>query len=335
MHTNKLTLVIPTYNRQKIVLRAIRYWAEIGVTVHILDGSKNAIDNIDNIIKGECIFYHHIPISFLERLKFSIDLINTKYCALCGDDEFYLKSSINTAIENLENNNELVACAGRAAGMSFSSKKLFLKNTYPEQKNYSVNQDNSCERMLYHMRNYSPSTIYSIVRKDAWINAMRVSTIKDYPIAALFEIQFEMILALHGKSIVTNNLHWLRNFDTELIRDTDLCMSSINNFARWWSDPINKSKIDIIINDMIYLIDIRKVNKTVNLHETIKKSFDNYYKFDREIYSFKMYIYRVAKKILGFNEFIEYTEYINKYYSVENNVTLMELNKIELLLNKF
>ena len=42
---NKLSIVIPTFDRQKYALRSMKYWSDNGVPqVHVLDGSKEPIE---------------------------------------------------------------------------------------------------------------------------------------------------------------------------------------------------------------------------------------------------------------------------------------------------
>jgi glycosyltransferase domain-containing protein len=333
---NKLTIIIPTYNRQKIVLRAINYWSQLGATVHIFDGSVNPIKNIENLKINKNIFYHHNPISYIERMQLAIKYVNTEYCALCGDDEFYLESGINAVIQKLDQNLELIACAGRPVGFSYLSKKLKLKNVYIEQKRYSVSHEDYTERMIFHMRNYTPSTIYSIIRKNNWINAMQVATTKDYPVHAMFELQFEMMIALQGRSMVINNLYWLRNFDIKGIRNTpDLFLSSENNFKSWWIEKNNIKEKEILIDTMIKSIHHFDQKSNKELKKIIYKSFDAYYEFDVEFFGIKKKINRGIIKIFGLNRWIIYEKYVEKNFTKEFKILINNLKKIEELLNNY
>jgi glycosyltransferase domain-containing protein len=311
----------------------MHYWSNLGVVVHIFDGSKSPIDNIDKSL-GNNIHYHHAPVGLLARLKLSLNFIKTDYCALCGDDEFYLPSCIDLIIKTLDTNLHLIACSGRAAGFSYKSNKLLLKNVYPEQHEYAVCQEDYYQRMLFHMRNYTPSTIYSVVKKEEWTNAMSVAVEKDYPVFAMFELQFEMMIALQGKSFVLDNLYWLRNFDIEGIRDTDISLSKNNNFASWWINSNVDDKLNNLLSDMVF--SINKWNNTNdNLYMELKEAFNAYYYFDRDFYSQKKAVSRILKKFIGFNKWLPIDSYIDKNFRIVNESTIKDLINIEELLNKF
>src|SRR5574337_94950 len=91
---SKLTLVIPTYNRQRYVLRNMRYWSGSTVTVHVLDGSERPIPAEEMVGLAATINYHHLPISWLNRLGKVANLVQTEYAALLGDDEFFLPNAL-------------------------------------------------------------------------------------------------------------------------------------------------------------------------------------------------------------------------------------------------
>ena len=46
LHNNyeKVSVIIPTYNRQNYAIRQLNYWSETGVCVHVLDGSNESIN---------------------------------------------------------------------------------------------------------------------------------------------------------------------------------------------------------------------------------------------------------------------------------------------------
>ena len=58
---SELTILIPTYNRPLELERAIEYWRDTPVTVHILDGSENPWFPIGTLQNAPTITYHHMP----------------------------------------------------------------------------------------------------------------------------------------------------------------------------------------------------------------------------------------------------------------------------------
>jgi glycosyltransferase domain-containing protein len=225
----KLTLVIPTYNRQRYVLRNMRYWSESAVTVHVLDGSAQQIPAEEMAGLSTNVNYHHLPISILERLAKSFDLITTEYSVLCGDDEFFLPDAVQACVQELEADKTLVSCMGRCLLFKPISKRLIGLPAYTEMENYQVLQDDPNSRMIHHMNPYTSSTIYSVVRTPVWKLAMGVATKKLF-FYALPEFQFEMSVCYQGKSKVIQNLMWLRSAENVPTRDDNL------SFLEWWVD---------------------------------------------------------------------------------------------------
>ena len=136
---SQLTIIIPTYNRPKYVLRQFKYWQNYPVTVHILDGSEKPLNLKDNYKYQKNCFYHHLPITIEKRFAYAINLIKTDYACLLSDDELFLPSSLNSCITEIENNN-LVACKGRAIEIDYCNKNRTILgfHRYKELYNYSI-----------------------------------------------------------------------------------------------------------------------------------------------------------------------------------------------------
>ena len=111
---SSLSIVIPTFNRQEYVLRTMRYWSDYDVTVHVFDGSQVPIDDHLISVMGSNINYHHMPCCLMERLNKSIEVVYTKYSKMMADDEFIIPSALESCIEEMNNNEEIVSCIGSA-----------------------------------------------------------------------------------------------------------------------------------------------------------------------------------------------------------------------------
>lgn len=231
---SKLTLVIPTYNRRRYALRNMRYWSGSPVTVHVLDGSAQPIPAEEMAGLAANVNYHHLPVSILERLGKAVDLVQTEYSALFGDDEFFLPDALQACIQELEADETLVSCMGRCLAFRPVSKQIIGLPAYTEMANYAVLQDDPIARMIHHMNPYTCSTIYSVVRTPVWKHAMGIPPKKQFFIA-LPEYQFELSVCYQGKSKVIQNLMWLRSAENDVIRD------DIVSFHEWWVD---KNKAD-------------------------------------------------------------------------------------------
>ena len=169
INLNKLSIVIPTFNRQRYALRSMKFWSDYSTEVFVLDGSNKPIENEKLINIGTNINYIHNPISYHNRILNVLELIKTPYICMQGDDEFFIPSALYEIIEELEKDKELVSCMGLCIHFEgFQNEILSGKWHYPEFLNYSILNDSSTERMVKHMNPYSCSTIYSIVHSSVW-----------------------------------------------------------------------------------------------------------------------------------------------------------------------
>ena len=97
----KLTIVIPTYNRQVFALRCMQYWSGTNVNIVVIDGTEK---NIDSVIVSQLepnIKYIHGPACYYKRMLSIVDLVKTEYVLIGCDDEFYIPSAINSCIIKL------------------------------------------------------------------------------------------------------------------------------------------------------------------------------------------------------------------------------------------
>lgn len=233
----RLTLVMPTLNRRAYALRSMRYWSGRGVVVHVLDGSPQPIcvAELENL--GQNICYHHLPFSFVERLKESLAYIETDYVALCGDDEFYIPSGLNSCISELQHDSTLVSCMGRCLKFDFKQAEVVAWADYLAMENYAVLGDDPVERMVSHMNPYTCSTIYSVVRTPVWKRAFSTFIQKEFSAYAIGELQIELAICYQGKSKVIPELTWLRSAEAEPTRGTDPSLVPEKTFTNWWKSP--------------------------------------------------------------------------------------------------
>jgi glycosyltransferase domain-containing protein len=224
----------------------MRYWSNKDVCVRVLDGSDQPIDNELLMSLGQNIIYEHNPRSLSQRLASVLPKLNTEYVALMGDDEFFIPSAVKACIKELECDKSLISCFGRSMWFNNHQDALKTSVVYESMANYSVQHDNPDDRVLYHMRYYCPSTIYSVMRTDAWKNA--VSCIDNvYSVFALEELQFEIASSYLGKSKVLPILLWMRSGENTGITDKKE-FKKINN---WWVDSSNYSLREKMLSEFV------------------------------------------------------------------------------------
>ena len=234
----RLTLVMPTYNRQDYALRNMRYWSNKGVTLRVLDGSNAPIE--DRLLEtlGKNIIYRHDRVTIHQRLKSVIPEISTEYVALMGDDEFYINSAVISCINELDADDSIVGCCGQCMGFSFDDNINKVCGWLPygaDFFNYNeVMYEDSVERLESHMKNYKPTLIYGITRAQQWKTAFKAATEKEFNFFAAFELQFEMCISFLGKAKVLSELMWLRSDEVEPVRNIYKNMESEKSFKEWW-----------------------------------------------------------------------------------------------------
>lgn len=278
LELSNLTLVIPSYNRQRYALRSLKYWSGKGVRVHLLDGTEHSIDasSLEGL-EGN-VSYHHVPCSFYDRLKMGPDLIKTEYAALLSDDEFFLPSAIQACIEELEGDSSLVACTGRTLAFKVERGQVVGHPFYEIMENYAVLSDDPIERIIYHMDTYACSTIYSVVRASVWKSALSVMVEKHWAVYAIGELQFEISVSLHGKSKVIPHVMWLRSFEQEPIRGNEPSLMPANTFCKWWCNEANNNEHNEFLSRMARKLEQDTQVEFQNIYNGIRRSLDLYAK---------------------------------------------------------
>jgi glycosyltransferase domain-containing protein len=250
----KLTLIIPTFNRQAFALRNMTYWSGRGTVIHVLDGSESPISADDLKVLGGNIHYHHLPVGVVDRLKIALSLVNTEYVAFLSDDEFFIPNALSECIRVMESEHDMVSCGGRCMMFWRAPCGIMGAPAYTTQQDYAVLMSDPVERMVYHMSPYTPSTFYSVVRADVWKKAMGILVQKEFPVYAIGELQFELAICYQGMSRVLPHLMWLRSDENPQLTGTSISLEPANPIWNWWfnSNTLNQRNefMDIMSNGL-------------------------------------------------------------------------------------
>ena len=271
---SKLTLVVPTYKRHSYALRTMRYWSGRGATVHVMDGSPMPLSASELAGLSGNIHYHHLPLSLVERMKYSLGLIETEYTAMMGDDEFYIPSALESCMRELESEEDLVSCMGRCILFNYTTRgRVVGKMSYTKMENYAILHDDPVERMVAHMDQYTCSTIYSVVRSPVWQRSMLTLVQKEFPVFAIGEYQFEMAVCYQGKSRVIPELMWMRSGEKPPIRGKDLSLIPKNTSMKWWLNPSKEDEHAEFLTIMGTTL-AETEDKATEIAAGVKKAFD-------------------------------------------------------------
>jgi glycosyltransferase domain-containing protein len=168
----ELTIVIPTYNRPLELERAIEYWRDLPVTVHILDGSIKPYFKVGVLSGLQNFFYHYMPqidredplVNLMRRLTSGATLSKTKFSVICGADDFYIASGLLESLKILESQDVLDAVTGRV--LTYERKRnLFWHHKYVPRTNRTDLESDSIEQKLL---TGSSWFLYAVCRTPIW-----------------------------------------------------------------------------------------------------------------------------------------------------------------------
>ena len=273
-----LTIVIPTYKRQKFITRTMQYWSGKDVAIIVIDGSKKSLDtNILNQLKTN-IKYIHSPKSYYERLLSVINLINSQYVMMGCDDEFYIPSALNSCLVKLSLDNQLVTCTGRAIEFNWQNGLVVGSKVYERLKDLNLDNQNPNDRIIKHFSNYTPTHFYGICRTSIWKIAAQTTFSKEYSFFASMELQIEFLLLFAGKTLAIPELLWLRSDEAEPIRGTSSSLDPNYKISQWWYEKKNKKqKEDFLIRMATACMEINKLNNEYHT-ANIQRAFEIYIK---------------------------------------------------------
>jgi len=338
---SKLSIVIPTYNRQSYALRNMGYWSKYDVKVHVLDGSIEAIPSKYISRMGSNIHYHHLPISIGERLVYAGNLKTSEYIILSGDDEFFIPSALSTCIDELENDKSLVSCMGRCMWFNHHEGALRTDLIYKNMANYSVQHDSPDDRVLYHMKHYRPSTIYSVMRADIWKRTVSCINNEQYSVVALEELQFEVASSYLGKSKVLPILLWMRSGENTGLTDK----SNLKKIGDWWTDSLNDELREQMLSELTCKILTNQDNVDVDsVKKVIAKSFEMFIdRPKRQLPIKSIVIFQVARLLSMLPRVIKdilkrpaHTTYynLNDFYDIDLTIKQLEMEEVSVNLDE-
>ena len=100
-----LTIIIPTYNRPKLVRRAILYYSDFPVNIVIADGSEQSSELYPCGTYGKFKwFYFNIRgrMTLTERCRTALNFVETQYFCFLDDGDLLLYSGLSRAIDEMK-----------------------------------------------------------------------------------------------------------------------------------------------------------------------------------------------------------------------------------------
>ena len=210
-----LTLVIPAYNRPAYLQRQVDYWAGSGVQLCILDGSKNSADPELIARMGPDVHYEYMPVGFNERLVHASRIVNTKYIALLGDDELYVKQGLRDCLDLLDTDQRLVGCVGRSLFFFYREGEIYGHQVYGKSQDIPEMYGEHLVRLRNSFPQGDPSLapylLYGVFRKEQWCTMFSTAYARRYSSGYVYELALLIIGACLGPTKMVDSLVWLRS----------------------------------------------------------------------------------------------------------------------------
>jgi glycosyltransferase domain-containing protein len=241
MSFQQLTIVIVSKNRPRFLLRQIKFWATMNCSILVLDGSDSPLisDNLNSLINFK---YIHLPESVEHRLSIAAKFIATKYVVLMGDDDIFIPSGVAECINYLNCDPTIIAVAGTVKGFNYKDASIELFDVYPDFfKNGQLTDDSKWVRLQKHKDDYDATTVYSVFRRDSWINIVSIFEGQPEMSGNLAEILIEFCSVFSGKTKVIENLYWLRSFEN------NPQWSSFEPVGKWLLKIRNKNRQQLYV----------------------------------------------------------------------------------------
>ena len=256
---SKLTVIIPSFNRQEFLFRQGIYWQNSGVKLIFIDGSEKPIDEkMKHYLSGmKNTVYIHSNTPVNDRLSRVSKILNTKYSVTLNDDDFLIKSSLISAIKLLESESSIVACRGQTLHAVLSAEKntvrySFLYNLF---KNFQVKHDELEDRLKYAFSNYNSAASFAVLRSTVWQETWG-SLNEDYSSTNVGEFFQNLATYVYGKLacievpyIITTN------------ENTAINTKSDNRallFPDWWSDKNYLHEKQKFVKKLVIMISRRE-----------------------------------------------------------------------------
>ncbi len=212
---SKITVIIPTRDRQDAVYRQIAFWGGTQTQILILDNGKNPLGNQAVSKLPENITYVYKSGAFAQLLESLDNLIRTPYAIYCDDDNLVLPSGLAQGVELLEKEDELLFVWGKTALFQRVLGRIYLREEYiKDSYNFAI-QNNPTDRVSGHLQNYQPTAWYAIHRRAyflEWTNFV-ARCFRELSTGYATEWGTEIASFYRGKSRCTDQLTVLRSLE--------------------------------------------------------------------------------------------------------------------------
>lgn len=215
---DKLTIIVPTYNRNFFLSRCCNYLSTIPVKkIIIADGS----DKERQIIHSEYVemlgnprieYYGYPDILGSYRLLDSLKKAQTPYVVFCSDKDFPIVKGLNESVRFLDKNPDYSIVDGHYYKAHMDNSQIQYFELYWGY-HMPFQSDSALQRVFNHYSNYE-AIFYAVHRTQNIKKAMEayILTFKNHYESHFFETLNSSLQFIYGKYQRLNTLYWIRGY---------------------------------------------------------------------------------------------------------------------------
>jgi glycosyltransferase domain-containing protein len=324
-----LTIIILTYNREHYLRRSIEFYSKYKARILIVDGSKKKLPIFDIKNLPQNFKYIYSLSDYHVRANLALNNISTKYFIFASEDDFFLPASLKNCIKKLSKNIDIISCCGIAMGFDVKKKKKILAfRLFENLKGNNLLYDDPNKRVIKHMSNFVPKHFYSVCRTSLSKNIFKKVFSYEHKFFSSFELQIETLMPYLGKTVVINELMFLRSLENEPIRGTNPSLDVNLEFGKWWSRN-HKEKI-------FFLKKMELIFTTINNY----KNYKNECEIEKYYLSYLSFLEKHKRNFLAkilseiFQFFPEILRSYCKYFLKFIGIKVLEKKDIETLIDE-
>lgn len=215
----KITLIIPTYNRPDFLRRILAYYADksLKYKIIVVDSSSDENREKNKEIIG---FFHNLSVDFYhyqsdvhpnDKIFRVLGNVSSEYCVICADDDFITLKGIESAMSFLEKNPDFTCVHGnylqfRLRNDRNKQPKFFWKELYSCK---SLTSEDPVERIQHYFPDCCP-TFYAVHRTS--FLSIIFKEYMDHDLGGAFgELLLSSLTLAHGKVKCMDSIYAFRD----------------------------------------------------------------------------------------------------------------------------
>ena len=271
----RITIVIPTYNRYPFLLRLLKYFERFKVDAPVL--ILDSCENLDGwkavrsqLHQNNYSHYAYKPgVHTFDKICDHLDKIQTPYVVVSGDDDFLIPHSLIDGVYFLDKNKDFSVVHGDAFLFTVASHngqhKVDAITPYPQR---NLLDESPQTRLVKHFEQHT-AMFYSIHRRENFCRNM--SVYRSSQIGLFFE---ELLLGglsiIQGKACKMDQLYLLRQ--THSLMNSATNMQGRDSF-NWLTGPnfsANYERLSKYLSEEMFRYHKVPLNEA---RETVKQAF--------------------------------------------------------------